>query len=330
MSIAGAEKIYWSEWGKIRRANLNGSNVEDVITGLVYTKDISLDFQNNTIIWIEEDTAKVKGVELGYNKIMRADSDGSNIEEIIGGYHTPFEGGGTLKECNKNGVCRVWIKPQGKDRVEIDPEQYFLPWCISLDNQKNHLYWVDRAHRKFQRANLDGTGVKDVKEFRSTSAWDMKLDLKRGKLYWVEFATRKIQRMNLNGTGIEVVVDRWNSAILSIGLDVDAGHIYWTSTNRGIIHRASMNGVNIEEVITGLQEPNHLVVDEQSRKLYWSTWNRREKTHKIQQANLDGSDVRDVVTDLTNINGMALDTEGIYAVDPAGKLTTVWAAVKAD
>ena len=330
MGIAGVNKIYWSEWGKIRRANLNGSNVEDVITGLVYTKDISLDFRNNTIFWIEEDTAMVKGVELGYSKIMRADADGSNIEEIIGGYHIPFGGGGAMKECNKNGDCRVWIEPEGKDRVEIDPEQYFLPWCLALDNQKQHIYWVDKAHRKLQRANLDGTGVKDVKNLKITSVWDMKLDLKRGQLYWVELATRTIQRMDLDGSDVEVIVDWWNNPILSIGLNVDAQHIYWTSTSRGIIHRASFNGNNIEEVITGLQEPDHLVVDAQSQKMYWSTWDRRENTHKIQRANLDGSGVRDVVTDLGNINGLALDSEGIYAVDPAGKLTTVWAAVKAD
>ena len=136
--------------------------------------------------------------------------------------------------------------------------------------------------------------------------------------------------MDLDGTDVEVVVDRWNNPILSIGLDVDAQHIYWTSTSRGTIYRASLNGVNIEEVITGLKEPNHLVVDQQFSKMYWSTWDRREDTHKIQQANLDGSDVRDVVTDLGSINGLALDFEGIYAVDPGGKLTTVWADVKAD
>ena len=329
IGIAGAKKIYWSEWGKIRRANLDGSNVENVITGLVYTKDISLDFRNNTIFWIEEGTAKVKGVKLGYSKIMRADSDGSNIEEIIGGYHIPPEGGGALKEC-KGEVCWVWIEPEGKDRVEIDPEQYLQPWGISLDNQKQHIYWIDRAHRKFQRANLDGTGVKDVMDLKSTSVWDMKLDVKRGQLYWVELVSRMIQRVDLDGTDVEVVVDRWNNPILSIGLDVDAQHIYWTSTSSGIIHRASLDGANIEEVITGLKKPNHLVVDEQFSKMYWSTRDQREDTHKIQQANLDGSDVRDVVTDLGSINGLALDFEGIYAVDPAGKLTTVWADVKTD
>ena len=329
MGIAGAKKIYWSEWGKIRRANLDGSNVENVITGLVYAKDISLDFRNNTIFWIEEGTAKVKGVELGYSKIMRADSDGSNIEEIIGGYHIPPEGGSALKEC-KGGDCRVWIQPEGEDRVEIDPEQYLQPWCISLDNQKQHIYWIDRAHRKFQRANLDGTGVKDVKDLKLTSVWDMKLDLKRGQLYWVELASRMIQKMDINGTDVEVVVDRWNNPILSIGLDVEAQHIYWTSTNRGTIYRSSLNGADIEEVITGLKKPNHLVVDEQFGKMYWSTRDQRENTNKIQQANLDGSDVTDVVTDVGSINGLALDLEGIYAVDPAGKLTTIWADVKAD
>ena len=329
IGIAAAKKIYWSEWGKIRRANLDGSNVEDVIKGLVYAKDVSLDFQNNTIFWIEEDIAKYKDVVLGYTKIMRANSDGTHIEEIIGGYHIPPEGGRAVKECNGE-VCRAWIRPEGEDLVEIDPELYFLPWCISLDNQQQHIYWVDKANRRYQRANLDGTGIEDVKDMKITSTWDMKLNLKQGKLYWVELSTRRIRRMNLNGSDVEVIVDGWRHPILSIGLDVDARKIYWTSTSGGSIHRASLNGANIETVITGLREPNHLVVDEQSRKMYWSAWNRKEDRHKIQQANLDGSNVRDVVTNLHSINGLALDFEGIYAVDPAGKLTMTWADVKTD
>lgn len=207
-AIAAAKKIYWSEWGFISRANLDGSNVEDVIKGLDYAQDISLDFQNNTIFWIEEDIAKYKDVVVGYNKIMRANSDGTKTEEIFGGYHLPPEGGSAGKDCIGD-VCRGWIHPEGGDSVAIDPELLFLPRCIALDNQKNQIYWVDVAHRKYRRSNLDGTDV-------------------------------------------------------------------------------------------------------------------------IQQANLNGSNVRDVVTGLHNINGLALNSEGIYAVDPAGKLTTIWADVKAD
>lgn len=39
----GRSKIYWTEIGKIRRANLDGSNVTDVLTGLDFPFDIALD-----------------------------------------------------------------------------------------------------------------------------------------------------------------------------------------------------------------------------------------------------------------------------------------------
>ena len=39
----GRGKIYWTESGKIRRANLNGSAVEDIITELEQPRDITLD-----------------------------------------------------------------------------------------------------------------------------------------------------------------------------------------------------------------------------------------------------------------------------------------------
>jgi len=326
-AAVGGRKIYWSEWQSIRRANLDGTNVEDVIIDLSLPSSITLDFQNKKLFWIEDGVAKFKNITLGYRKIMRANADGTNIEEIIGGYTIPPEGGSISSEC-VGGGCKTWIKPEGQEKVEIDPEELFHPICLAVDNNREHIYWFDLRNSKFQRANLDGSRVKDIHEIRGFGAYDIKLDLERGKLYWVKTADRAITRMNLDGTIIEDVIFRWNTTITSIGLDVDARQIYWTSINKGIIHRSFFNGDNIEEVVTGLKEPNHINVDSQLNKLYWTSWDRRADLYKIQQANLDGSDVTDVVTDLRRITGLALDTEGIFAVEPAGKLTTLWGKMK--
>lgn len=324
----GASKIYWTEWTSIRRANLDGSNVENVILDLAFPDSITLDFQNNKLFWIEDDVAEFKNVKLGYRKIMTANADGSNVEEIIGGYTIPPEGGGIVKEC-RAGVCfKAWITPEGQDKVEIDPELLFHPLCLAVDSNREHIYWYDQAYKRIQRANLDGTSVKDILSKVSLSARDIKLDLEREKLYWVRTVNRTIRRMNLDGTEVEDVILRWNTTILSIDLDLEARQIYWTSTNRGIIHRASFNGNNIEEVVTDLKDPENIIVDTHANKLYWSSWDRKANLYKIQQANLDGSDVTDVVTDLRRVSGLALDTEGIYAVSPAGKLPTVWGALK--
>ena len=74
-------KMFWTEsswnWqtneGKIKRANLNGTGVEDLVTGLYKPIDIELDLQNHKMYWIDS-TAKL---------IQRANLDGTNVEDIL-------------------------------------------------------------------------------------------------------------------------------------------------------------------------------------------------------------------------------------------------------
>ncbi len=60
-------------------------------------------------------------------------------------------------------------------------------------------------------------------------------------------------------------------------------------------------------------------------KMYWIN----RGTDKIQRANLDGTNVRDIITGLNDPSGLALDIDGISDVAPdTNKLTTTWANVK--
>ena len=66
-------KIYWIDGSnpqRIRRANLDGSNLETIITGVQEVRELALDVDRGKIYWIDWD-------------IQRANLDGSNIETII-------------------------------------------------------------------------------------------------------------------------------------------------------------------------------------------------------------------------------------------------------
>ena len=323
----GKSKIYWTEWYTISRANLDGSNVEDVITDRYLPEDITIDTQNGKIFWIETNVAEFKNVELGTGTIHSADPNGKNIKEIRTGYKIPLEGGRSGLDCFHE-VCKGYIQPAGQAKVELEPELLLNPSSIAIDTEKNKIYWVDGFHDMFQRANIDGSKVENIRNIPGLSRTDIELDLKRNKLYWLSGSS--IRRMDVNGDQIEEIIVRWNPSILSFGLDVTAQHIYWTSSSRGIIHRSNFNGDEIQEIVTDLKEPYHIIVDAQSQKLYWASWDRQKDLYKIQQANLDGSDVTDIVTDLRSINGLALDTAGIYDVSSKDKLTTTWGNIKVE
>lgn len=72
-------KVYWSVNGKIRRANLDGSSVEDLIDVMIPGEDvteipgIALDVNDGRIYWTEADR----------NRIRRAKLDGSSVEEVL-------------------------------------------------------------------------------------------------------------------------------------------------------------------------------------------------------------------------------------------------------
>ena len=67
--------MYWVDWAthKIQRADLNGSNVEDLVTRLSQPIGIALDVAGDKMYWTE-----VKPV-----KIQRANLNGSNVETLV-------------------------------------------------------------------------------------------------------------------------------------------------------------------------------------------------------------------------------------------------------
>jgi low density lipoprotein receptor-related protein 5/6 len=117
-----AGKMYWTEGAKIRRADLDGSNVEDLITsGITNAQGIALDLSAGKMYWaaysfgrieradldgsnqevllsglggvgdlaIDEAAGKIYWVDDIYDKVRRANLDGSSIEDLVTGVSTP-------------------------------------------------------------------------------------------------------------------------------------------------------------------------------------------------------------------------------------------------
>lgn len=79
-------KIYWSDgahwnFSKIRRANLDGSNVENLVTGILATpRGLALDLSGGKLYWVER----------AFGKIQRANLDGSGVEDLVTGLNFPL------------------------------------------------------------------------------------------------------------------------------------------------------------------------------------------------------------------------------------------------
>ena len=272
-----APLIYWTDPGtaKIQRANLDGSHIEDLVTedlvtqGLGTLKGIALDVAGGKMYWTNW--------KWQANRIQRANLDGSNIEYLV---TRGLEG----------------------------------PTRIALDVANGKMYWIDAwTANKIQRANLDGSDVQDLVTQGLSSPRGIALDVAGGKMYWTDVDTDKIQRANLDGSDVQDLVTRRQGLGVPVGiaLDVPGGKMYWTDPGTDKIQRANLDGSNIEDLVTqGLRSPLDIALDVASSKMYWLETNWSPTTGytnvKIQRANLDGSNIQDLITGLGEPGGIAL------------------------
>ncbi|UCC22767.1 MAG: SMP-30/gluconolactonase/LRE family protein [Planctomycetota bacterium] len=247
VSDVRATKIYWTDrdYDRIQRANLDGTNIENLITTGVYDpRGITVDLFAGKMYWIDN----------YYDNIQRANLDGSNVENIVTGLTDPYGG-------------------------------------IALDVIAGTMYWTEYNGHRIRRANVDGSNIRDIITGLSYP-FDIALDVSAGKIYWTDDGTDKIQRANLDGTSLEDLVTGLSSP-RGIALDLSGRKMYWTDSGYDRIQRANLDGSNVETLInTG--GPYGITLDLSAGKMYWTDYSN----NKIQRANLDGSNAQDILTGL--------------------------------
>ncbi len=149
---APGDKLYWSDGGagKIQRSDLDGTNVEDILTGLPGPGDLAIDPYAGKIYFTSG---------LG---IQRANLDGAGLEVAVPGvsafrialdpirskvYWTVYFD--RIRRANYDGTNVEDLVTTGFD--------FAGPFGIAVDAPKGLLYWSDTIVIK--RANLDGSGA---------------------------------------------------------------------------------------------------------------------------------------------------------------------------
>lgn len=194
-------KVYWTAVNQagIHRSNLDGTDVEDVVTnGLVAPTGLALDLVRGKFYW----TDQTLGV------IRRADLDGSNVEDVIvSGLATPMGlaidprddgklywaeyGGGKIRRANLDGTSIEDI---------VTPASA-TPSRVALDLLHDKVYWVTI---RIERADLDGSNVETVVDGGGATleGVSLALDAADDKLYWTRtlYPNVRINRCALDGS----------------------------------------------------------------------------------------------------------------------------------
>ncbi len=250
-----AQKMYWTDEAgrKIQRANLDGSNIEDLVTannGLSNPEAIALDVAGGKMYWT--DTAQ--GGDTG--KIQRANLDGSNVEDLVteltfpesialdvarGKMYWAAEGVAKIQRANLDGSSIEIL-------VTTDD-----PWGHVLDLANDQMYWTtqDQEPNKIQRANLDGSSIEDLVTTGLDTPIGIDLDIAGKKMYWADRSANKIQRANLDGSDVEDLVTDADGLVdpEDIALDIVEGKMYWVDLGTTKVQRADLDGSNIEDLV---------------------------------------------------------------------------------
>jgi hypothetical protein len=152
--------MYWTDvfvTGKIQRANLDGSGIEDLIPFVGDREGIALDVPRGNMYWTDR----------SFGMIQRANLDGSGIETLIStGLIDPrgialdlTSGKMYWTEVATHKIQRANLSGSG---VEDLVTGLGNPAGIALDLTGGKMYWTDFGTKKIQRANLNGSGVEDL------------------------------------------------------------------------------------------------------------------------------------------------------------------------
>ncbi len=259
---SGTSKLYWSDWGtdKIQRADLDGSNVQDLVSGagLNGPDGLSLDLSGGKIYW----------ADAGTNKIQRANLDGSGVEDLVTGLGIPYGlaldvSGGKMYWTNRqtNKIQRANLDGSGSE--DLVTSGLTFPGALALDVSGGKMYWTNPGARKIQRADLGGSNVEDLVTSGLSSPLGLALDVSGGKMYWTDRGTDKIQRADLGGANVEDLVTSGLDSPNGLALDISGGKMYWADEGANKVQRANLDGSGVEDLLTssdGLVDPSGIAV----------------------------------------------------------------------
>ena len=317
-------KFYWMAnlpeydhpYGYVARGSIDGFDSEVLFEGS-RPWDIALDLVRGKVYW----------TDLSYDGILRADLDGQNVEydyirpdsDFLGGIALDVDGSKIYwTNPNTKTIQRAGLDGQNIEDVLTISDGY--PEEITLDVDGSKIYWTNPGTQTIQRADLDGQNIEILFNLAGDvlyTDWGPRigiaLDVDGSKIYWADSRWGTLQRADLDGQNIEILFNPIVRRPHGIALHWDK--MYWTDDWKGTIQRADLDGQNLEVLISGLNSPRDIALLAED-KIYWTEaevtrrirkYRVEPDTWKIQSADLDGSNVEEVLTGLSHLGDIALD-----------------------
>jgi len=252
--LISSVKLYWSDStaNKIQRSNIDGSSVEDVVTGIGDAAGLALDINGGKIYWANATDQKVQ----------RANFDGSSIEDLVTGLGTKV-----FAVALDLAVGKMYWADSDADKIQrsnldgSDVEDVVLTGVgnlqsLALNHNLQKVYWSDQGTSKIQRANFDGSDVEDVITGASGPN-NIAFDYTEGKMYWTETAGNSIRKANFDGSSAVNVLTglSWPRGM---AINVEERKIYWFDGSTNNLRQTDFDGSYLLTLNSGISNMPHI------------------------------------------------------------------------
>jgi len=195
--------------------------------------------------------------------LMRANLDGSSIEEIAAGFNSPRDV--ALNEAGD----KAYVADRGADAIYVvdiatgTSEVLYntsnglgeLPVAIDYYDGELYITCVEIGFETVWKADASGSGIDNIIGFGAGGyGYGLGLDKVNEKIYFDNQEDGVIMRADLDGSNVEVVVEKVGR-VYGIAIDGVNGVLYFADNGDGLIKKTDLDGDGLVAVSLELEDP---------------------------------------------------------------------------
>lgn len=201
-----AGKLYWSNVtdGTISRADLDGENIETILTGLDLPRGIAVDETSNRLFWAEGGSSNpgIKSTHLNEDPLVVTEIATSIV---VSPYHIALDREGQFVYWADNAssvkeINRISYDGTGAETI-ISNANVNQVAGITLDETNSRLYWGDFNLDVIFSADVTGRdqNIEVVSTITNgATPWAIDIDSGSEFLYWTDYLNSAIYQINLS------------------------------------------------------------------------------------------------------------------------------------